>query len=175
MNWYCVCKSQEEGYILTEISQQRVPAGTEFRTCDLPTHIFFDMQPYLPYRTEPFSWIHTAPEIFPWHRSSFWAEGFRGFTVLENLMAARQAGDDKPLQEDSDSEFFFQWNVFWTSRWDYFEALETLLQPLEAEGRGLLLTFRETTFAAFLRHSFCLGSFAKWLNELLEVQNFAWL
>ena len=32
MNWYCVCKSQEEGYIFTEIPQQRVLAGTEFQT-----------------------------------------------------------------------------------------------------------------------------------------------
>ena len=60
MNWYCVYKSQEEGYILTEIAQQRVLAGTEFWTCDLLTQIFFNLQPYLPYRIWPFSWLHTV-------------------------------------------------------------------------------------------------------------------
>ena len=35
MNWYCVYKSQEEEFILTEIPQQQVLAGTEFRTCNI--------------------------------------------------------------------------------------------------------------------------------------------
>ena len=58
MNWYCVYKSQEEGYILTEIPQQRVFTGNEFQTCDLPTQIFFDLEPYILYRIWPFSWLH---------------------------------------------------------------------------------------------------------------------
>ena len=47
MHWYCVCKSQEKGYILTEIPLRRVLAGTEFQTCDLLTQIFFSLQPHL--------------------------------------------------------------------------------------------------------------------------------
>ena len=47
MNWYCGYKSQEEGYILTEIPQWRVLAGTEFWTCDPPTQIFFDLHSYI--------------------------------------------------------------------------------------------------------------------------------
>ena len=43
-----------------EIPQQRVLAGTEFQTSDLPTQNFFDLQPYLPYRIWPFSWLHTV-------------------------------------------------------------------------------------------------------------------
>ena len=40
--------------------QQRVLAGTKFWTCDLLTQIFFKLQPYLPYRIWPFSWLHTV-------------------------------------------------------------------------------------------------------------------
>ena len=43
-----------------EIPQQIVLAGIEFRTCDPPTHIFFDLQPNLPYRIWPLSWLHTV-------------------------------------------------------------------------------------------------------------------
>ena len=47
MNLNCVYKSQEKGYFLMEIPQRRVLAGIEFRTCDLLTQIFLDLQPYL--------------------------------------------------------------------------------------------------------------------------------
>ena len=40
MNWYCVYKSQEEGYILMKIPRQNVLGGAGFWTCDLPTQIF---------------------------------------------------------------------------------------------------------------------------------------
>ena len=59
MNWFCVCKSQEEGDIITEIPLQKVVAGTKFWTCDLTTQIFFNLKPYLPCRIWPFSWLHT--------------------------------------------------------------------------------------------------------------------
>ena len=60
MNWCCVYKSQEEGYVLVEIQLWKVLAGTEFWTCDLLTQIFFDLQPNLPYSNWPFSWLHTV-------------------------------------------------------------------------------------------------------------------
>ena len=60
MNQYCVHKSQEEGYILTEIPQWRVLAGCKFWTCDLSTQIFHYLQPYPPCRIWPFSWLHNV-------------------------------------------------------------------------------------------------------------------
>ena len=60
MNWYHICKSLKEGYILTEIPQQRVLAGTEFQTSNLLTQIFFDLQPYLPYSTWIVEPVHVA-------------------------------------------------------------------------------------------------------------------
>ena len=57
MNWYCAYKSQEEGYILTDIPQWKVLAGTKLWTCDVPTQICFDLHPYLPHRNLPFSWL----------------------------------------------------------------------------------------------------------------------
>ena len=33
-------------------------AGTELQTCDLPTQIFFNLQPDLTYRIGPFSGLH---------------------------------------------------------------------------------------------------------------------
>ena len=41
--------SQEEGYISTEIPQQRVLARSEIQTCDLPTQIFFDLHKVCPF------------------------------------------------------------------------------------------------------------------------------
>ena len=38
-----------------DIPQWKVPAGTEFQTCDPPTQISFDLQPY---RICSFSWFH---------------------------------------------------------------------------------------------------------------------
>ena len=62
---------------ITEIPQQRVLAGTEFRTCDLPAQIFFDLQPYLPHRIWPFSWLHTVRR----HSSGQYSGGrFASFT-----------------------------------------------------------------------------------------------
>ena len=49
---------KRKGAFFMGIPQRRVLAGTEFRTCDHPTQIFFDLQPYLPYRIWPFSWLH---------------------------------------------------------------------------------------------------------------------
>ena len=68
--WYCEYKSKEGGYILTEIPQWRVLAGTKFRTCDLPTQIFFHLQPYLPYRIWPFSWLHGRSSSYKFSMSS---------------------------------------------------------------------------------------------------------
>ena len=60
MDWCCAFKWQEEGYILTEIPHGRILAGTEFWTCDLLIQIFLDLQPCLPYRIWPFSWLHVV-------------------------------------------------------------------------------------------------------------------
>ena len=46
---------KRKGTFLTEIPQQRVLAGTEFRTCDLLNQIFFDLQPYFPNRKKVFN------------------------------------------------------------------------------------------------------------------------
>ena len=52
---------RKKGYILSEIPQWKVLAGTEFWTCDPPPpQIFFDLQLHLPYRIWPFSWLHTV-------------------------------------------------------------------------------------------------------------------
>ena len=57
MNWYCVYKSQEEGYILTEIPQKRILTGTEFWTCDLQTQICFNTQSLVDGQQGTFSFI----------------------------------------------------------------------------------------------------------------------
>ena len=49
MNWYRVYKSQEEGYILTDIPQRKVLAGTKFWTCEPsnPDPLWFAVVPSL--------------------------------------------------------------------------------------------------------------------------------
>ena len=49
MIWFSVYKIQEEGWILTAILLQKVFAAAEFWTSDLPTQIFFALQPHLPW------------------------------------------------------------------------------------------------------------------------------
>ena len=45
---------KKEGEILMEIPQWKVFADIEFQTCDSPTQIFFDLQPYISHRIWPF-------------------------------------------------------------------------------------------------------------------------
>ena len=60
VNWFCVYKSKEGGYILTDILQWKFLSATRFWICDLPTQIFCTLQQYLPYRIWPFSWLRTV-------------------------------------------------------------------------------------------------------------------
>ena len=54
---------KRNGRFLMQIPQQKVLASTEFRTCDLPTQISFDMQMHLPYKIWQFSLLHTDTTV----------------------------------------------------------------------------------------------------------------
>ena len=59
MNWNRVYKSEEEGLILTETPRWKFLAGAEIRTVTIRPR-FLALQPLLPYRIWPFSWLHTV-------------------------------------------------------------------------------------------------------------------
>ena len=44
-------------------STAKILTGDEFQTRDLPTQIFFDIQPLLPDRIWPFLWLHMVEPI----------------------------------------------------------------------------------------------------------------
>ena len=46
---------QRKGRFLTENPVRKILAGAKFQSCDLPTQIFFSLQPLLPHRPWPFS------------------------------------------------------------------------------------------------------------------------